>query len=436
MANVFISYRSSEGFGHFRAWLRKLRPADRRGDTTWALAIHERLQGGGVDAYLDVMHKSAGMSISNEIPEELAKCRVLLMVVGAEWVAPRNLKRLHKEDDWVRVELCRALKRQPDILLIPTCVDGTRWPQKLPDTLLPLQTLKSAVLSHVNFASDFSTLFAQIRQWLGTPPAASKDELPKLLPLLCDRTPQENTLASLVRDLPNSRNPIFVLQGHKFEGHGAFIDRLKYMNTFVELFSAQSSGVTVVPVEWTLKDATKGDYAAVLRTAIKRGGLLNRDANDENISKFLRRPMKPYVFTIEVVWSEYLAFRSSLLEGFSRAWRELFAWAGASGGSSTTVAPWPLVLWINLLCEDDAQDADVSSVGSALPNLESFGEGDIARWARLPLVAPYIAGFEEKILSIHKDPRWADPQGRVRMFRFAEAVREILRARSKGEADA
>ena len=81
-----------------------------------------------------------GTNFVKVIDEEVAKCDVLLAVIGLGWLEARDEKghrRLDNPDDFVRLEIGTALKR--DIRVIPVLLEGTRVPKadQLPDDLKP-----------------------------------------------------------------------------------------------------------------------------------------------------------------------------------------------------------------------------------------------------------------------------------------------------------
>jgi hypothetical protein len=85
----------------------------------------------GRDAlFMDVDAISLGVDFVKVIDEEVAKCDLLLAIIGPRWLGARDEdgnRRLDNQDDFVRIEIEAALKR--DILAIPIRVDGTPVPK-------------------------------------------------------------------------------------------------------------------------------------------------------------------------------------------------------------------------------------------------------------------------------------------------------------------
>src|SRR5229473_194524 len=99
MAEIFLNYRHQDGHATGR--------------------LHYRLSDLG--AFVDVDMQS-GDSITREVKSALRDARVFLAVIGKEWMAPRNLKRLHRKNDWIRLELLEVLG-WPEVRVVPLLVD-------------------------------------------------------------------------------------------------------------------------------------------------------------------------------------------------------------------------------------------------------------------------------------------------------------------------
>lgn len=119
--SIFISYRHSDS-------------ADITG------RIYDRLvsQYGIHSVFKDVEAIPLGTDFRKVIHEAVGTCKVLLVVVGKEWVASRDEagdRRLDNPADFVRIELETALER--DIPLVPLLVSGATMPKEadLPESL-------------------------------------------------------------------------------------------------------------------------------------------------------------------------------------------------------------------------------------------------------------------------------------------------------------
>jgi hypothetical protein len=110
---LFISYRREDSAGY-------------------AGRVYDRLErefGRGL-LVMDVDSISLGANFIKVISEEVAKCAVLLAIIGPRWVDALDedgKRRLENPDDFVRVELATALKR--GIPVIPILLEGTRIPR-------------------------------------------------------------------------------------------------------------------------------------------------------------------------------------------------------------------------------------------------------------------------------------------------------------------
>ncbi len=110
---IFISYRRQ----------------DSRGD---AGRIYDRLLPtfGETGLFMDVAHIPLGVNFVRVLREEVAKCHVLLAVIGPNWLEARDddgSRRLDNPNDFVRVEIAAALAR--DIPVIPILLEGTKMPK-------------------------------------------------------------------------------------------------------------------------------------------------------------------------------------------------------------------------------------------------------------------------------------------------------------------
>jgi hypothetical protein len=124
LGNIFISYRRSDS-------------ADIAG------RIYDRLvEAFGEDPiFKDVDSIPLGVDFKRYLDEKVGECTVLLAIIGDRWVDatdPEGKTRLEDHDDFVRIEIESALKR--DIPVIPLLVRGARMPlaEQLPQSLKSL----------------------------------------------------------------------------------------------------------------------------------------------------------------------------------------------------------------------------------------------------------------------------------------------------------
>jgi hypothetical protein len=100
--------------------------------------------------------------------EAIAHCDVLLAIIGSHWltaVESNGRRRLDNPDDFVRIEIEAALKRD-SVLVIPVLVDDAAMPSTgdLPETLRPLYYRNAAtVRNDPDFNRDIGRLLTTIR---------------------------------------------------------------------------------------------------------------------------------------------------------------------------------------------------------------------------------------------------------------------------------
>jgi TIR domain len=160
-AKVFISYRRDDSAGQ-------------------AGRIQDRLERefGRDLLFMDVDAIPLGMNFVKVLHEEVAKCGVLLAVIGPNWLELRDEagnRRLDNPNDFVRIEIAAAL--QPDIPVIPILLDGARVPKaaQLPKDLEELALRNGLDVRHASFHSDMDKLIRGIKGPSGqaaAPPAS------------------------------------------------------------------------------------------------------------------------------------------------------------------------------------------------------------------------------------------------------------------------
>jgi hypothetical protein len=136
-AKIFISYRRDDSAGYTGR-------------------VHDRLERefGRESVFMDVNAIPLGVDFLDAIGYEVAKCDVLLAIIGPRWLDARDeigQRRLDNVNDFVRVEIAAALKR--DIPVIPILLDGTRVPNadQLPDDLKRLASRNGLNIRHDSF---------------------------------------------------------------------------------------------------------------------------------------------------------------------------------------------------------------------------------------------------------------------------------------------
>jgi hypothetical protein len=142
--------------------------SDRREDAgANALGISQYLEKefGRKNVFIDVDMR-AGAKFPTVLEERLAECKVLLALIGPEWLTSRNeqgQRRIDLSDDWVRLEIAHALKR--DITVIPVRVNGAMLPSRenLPEDIRGLLDHQAVSLTLPGFRHEMSGLVRDIR---------------------------------------------------------------------------------------------------------------------------------------------------------------------------------------------------------------------------------------------------------------------------------
>ena len=87
-------------------------------------------------------------------------CSVVIVVIGRHWLESL-VSRLHKADDWLRIEIRTAL-RCPAVTVIPVLVQGAPMPApaELPDDVRAIATIAAHELSDSRWDYDMDRLIA------------------------------------------------------------------------------------------------------------------------------------------------------------------------------------------------------------------------------------------------------------------------------------
>ena len=148
-AKVFISYRRDDSAGY-------------------AGRVRDRLERelGRDLLFMDVDAIPLGTNFSKVLHEEVAKCGVLLAVIGPNWSDARDEhgnRRLDDPNDFVRIEIAAALQR--NIPVIPILLDGARIPKanQLPEDLKELALRNGLEIRHASFHDDMDRLIRGLK---------------------------------------------------------------------------------------------------------------------------------------------------------------------------------------------------------------------------------------------------------------------------------
>jgi TIR domain-containing protein len=165
---IFLSYRRDDSAGQ----------AGRVSDKLGAEFGEERL-------FLDVDGVRPGRDFHKQLTDAISNSAVLLAFIGPQWLDARdedNNRRIDDPNDWVRIEIGAALKR--DIVVIPVLLDGTKIPKAnlLPEDLRGLSTRGAIEVRHTSFRADTDRLVRELREILSNsePPIRSGGEPPRV----------------------------------------------------------------------------------------------------------------------------------------------------------------------------------------------------------------------------------------------------------------
>jgi hypothetical protein len=100
------------------------------------------------------------------LEERLSNCKVMLALIGPDWLNATDQdgnRRLNNPDDWVRLEIAHALRR--DITVIPVRVNGALLPVRgsLPDEIRSLLDHQAVSVTLAGFRHEMASLVRDIR---------------------------------------------------------------------------------------------------------------------------------------------------------------------------------------------------------------------------------------------------------------------------------
>jgi hypothetical protein len=153
VAGIFVSYRRKDSAGH-------------------AGRVYDRLREryGAKLVFRDVDYLKPGEDFVDALARAVDACDVFICVIGPDWAEVRNERgerRLDDPDDFIRLEVETALRRQT--LLLPVLVEGARMPEaaELPEALRPLSRRQAIELSEHRWDFDVQQLLRRIDEVLG-----------------------------------------------------------------------------------------------------------------------------------------------------------------------------------------------------------------------------------------------------------------------------
>ncbi|MGZ8211470.1 MAG: TIR domain-containing protein [Burkholderiales bacterium] len=151
----------------------------RRGDTSGeARALFNELVGmrGKDSVFMDVDAIALGRDFREVVRERIETCDLVLALIGEEWLTAANSagkRRLDDPNDFVRLEIASALKR--DIPVIPVLVQGAPMPtpEQLPEEIRDFAYRNGFELSHTRWESDVQEMIKRLKLADAPKPAAT-----------------------------------------------------------------------------------------------------------------------------------------------------------------------------------------------------------------------------------------------------------------------
>jgi TIR domain-containing protein len=148
-SGIFVSYRRDDSSGHAG------RLADR-------LVEHF----GRNRIFMDIDTIEPGEDFVTVIENAVGSCEILIAVIGAKWLSASGSGRLDNPNNFVRLEIGTALRR--DIRVIPVLVQRASMPktQDLPEDLVKLTRRNAVELSDLRWQSDVDQLISVMERVL------------------------------------------------------------------------------------------------------------------------------------------------------------------------------------------------------------------------------------------------------------------------------
>ncbi len=184
MGSIFISYRRSDSAGE----------SGRLSDDLIA-------RFGSSHIFMDVDAIQPGIDFRKAIRDNVGKCRVLLAVMGPDWLEARGKdgsRRLDSENDYVRLEIAAALARE--VPVVPVLVRGARMPKadQLPEELRELAYRNSVELTHARWKSDVQVLGHALEPYLAADSGATAQVVSVAAPAASSAAPMAGFDAAAV----------------------------------------------------------------------------------------------------------------------------------------------------------------------------------------------------------------------------------------------
>ena len=154
--NIFISYRVNDTAGE----------TGRLVDSLKQYFYEDQI-------FVDIDKIEPGVDFTEAIAKSLELCDVMLAIIGPGWQGVNtatNSSRINNPNDWVRLEISTALKR--NIRVVPVLVDGAEFPtaEQLPEDLQPLLRRQAYEISNKRWRYDTDELIRFLVKSVGIAP--------------------------------------------------------------------------------------------------------------------------------------------------------------------------------------------------------------------------------------------------------------------------
>lgn len=148
---LFINYRREDSAGHTGRLFDKIKGHF----------------GGAMEIFMDIDSIAPGVDFIQAVEQAVKECDVFVAVIGRYWLNAADKdgqRRLDKADDFVRVEIAAALKR--DISVIPVLVHGANMPEQklLPEVLVKLSGQHAIEITDTRWNYDVERLIKTIEE--------------------------------------------------------------------------------------------------------------------------------------------------------------------------------------------------------------------------------------------------------------------------------
>ena len=155
MSGIYLSYRRMEAAAY-----------------AGRLFDHLSRHFGRGSVFMDIGGIARGQEFPRAIESALNACKVVLVVIGNGWASctgQDGRRRLDDPNDWVRIEVVAALRR--NVLVVPVLVEGARLPEaaSLPEELRPLCQRHACELSDLRWSFDVGELVRDLENVVRSP---------------------------------------------------------------------------------------------------------------------------------------------------------------------------------------------------------------------------------------------------------------------------